>query len=181
MVEIGDSVLHIQFVGDKGSLLRGTVASRSLAIPRDGIFDAGRVLDEYLQESDQWDIAPSPRLGGAQPLFFCMDKKRSGLPLKSETVSHIFLRFLRRAGAETDVLARHLRSIVASSAYELGVSLRPLCLHCRWETASVFFNFYLRSGVERRLEEMPSSGEDGSVVPLVLFAAYRRDFPGHSQ
>ena len=145
----------------------------------DAKFDIGQVLSDYLLETASFDIVPSPCLKGNRPLFFCLDKKRLGLPLKVETVSRLMSSFLHRAGAKHDVSAHHLRSIVASSAFELGADVQSICLHCRWESTSVFFNFYLRSCVEQRLEHLPS-GNDGSCVPQVLYAAFHRDV-GHSQ
>ena len=180
IVSVSDDMVSLRFVGDKGSLLRGSTASRIITVPRDPVIDLGHVLNEYILETAQFDIVPLPRLRGSRPLFFCLDKKRVGLPLKVETISRLMTGFLRKAGAEPDVSARHLRSIVASSAFELGASVQAICLHCRWESSTVFFNFYLRSCLENRLEQLPSSGGDGSTVPRVLIAAFHRDF-GHSQ
>ena len=180
IVSITDDIVSLRFVGDKGSLLRGSTSSRVITVPRDSVIDLGHVLNEYLLETAQFDVVPSPRLKGSRPLFFCLDKKRIGLPLKVESVSRLMTSFLQRAGAAADVSARHLRSIVASSAFELGASVQSICLHCRWESSTVFFNFYLRSCLEKRLEHLPATGGDGSTVPRVLFAAFHRDF-GHSQ
>ena len=180
VVQISDSVVRLRFIVDKSSLL-SSKSSKVVTIPWDRLIDLGSVLEAYIQESSLYDVAPSPRIRGKQPLFFCVDKKRFGLPLQSDTVAKIMVRFLRTAGAHSDVSARHLRSVVASSAFELGASLQAVCLHCRWRTTSVFLEHYLRSATEARLDNVPTTGEEGSVVPLVLYSAYQRDILGQCQ
>ena len=179
VIAISETVVQLRFIGDKGSQLRGAVASRVISIPRDPLIDLGQVLGDYMAEIGDIDISISP-LTHKVPLFFCMDAKRLGSPMKVETVSKVLTKFLRRSGAPKGVSARHMRAFVASSAYELGASVQAVCLHCRWESPTTFFRFYLKTDSERRLKVLPVGGRDGSIVPMVMYAVLRRLLPGES-
>ena len=75
VISISDTVVLLRFIGDKGSQLRGAVASRVIAVPRDPVIDLGQVLGSYMTEIRNIDTSISP-LTRKVPLFFCMDTKR---------------------------------------------------------------------------------------------------------
>jgi integrase len=176
VLHVDRHVVRVVVPGDKGSALRGGVASLPLFLPRWAPFDFGACVEQVLRDAPLRRFVPAARRRVPRPLFVRLDSDGFGLPLAPTSVSRVLVRFLLAAGlSPAQARARFIRAYAASSAYELGVPISEVCRHFRWRHASTFADHYHRGDVERPLSLLPTGSLDGRRVVLAFFSAFVRD------
>lgn len=172
----GQGNTRLRLFRDKGSRLGGRSVSRWLVLQDADVLPVSATIRACLEDVPRERVRPSVDPAVVFfPAFVRMDRPRFGRPLESTTVSRILRRFLVGAGLPPpQTRAQLIRSFAASSAYELGLDLRELCLHFRWEDPSTFLRHYFLRGVEQPLDALPRGPRDGSRVSAAFAAALRR-------